>query len=131
MPLHSERLNDMADSIASRLDIAYIVSKTYNDALVYLDTNITAGNIASFFVTAPTNINISWGPASGHVLSNNNPTSGNALNYAVNQSKTANTVVFVKDNIIKGVMQLASPVVADGFGAGLYLKYFKITLEEV
>ena len=134
MPLTTSRLNELTDSITAQLNTVRPTDRTWLQVVDFLDNDISTDPNPDT-ITYPSSINLTWDSSvNGSSSTANRPSLDNPINFAVEITKTARTVIFLQGSVIKGAMQMVSDVYggsAFGFGAGLFFSYFSVSTNEV
>ena len=128
MGFPTNRLNELLTSIIG--DLKHVKPSLDNFATIEGKLGTSTSNVTQ--IASPLNIETIWGTVSnGAVQTTNNPDDGTSFNYAVWIQQGVNTLALHDLVFIGGVMQIVTPVIADTYGAGLFLEYIKISLVEV
>lgn len=127
MPLVQQTKDWILNNIKDELKSATISELTIANSLTKFYTPDLPTKISY-----PQTINLVWNTAEyGMVLTINRPSTNNALIFAINEDKTAKTIMLRNATKNVGVMALDGDVAGGTYGSGLLLQQLKITLTEV
>ena len=127
MPLVQQTKDWILNNIKDELKSATISELTIANSLTKFYTPDLPTKISY-----PQTINLVWNDAQyGMVLTINRPSTNNALIFAINENKTAKTIMLRNATNNVGVMALDGDVAGGTYGSGLLLQQLKITLTEV